>query len=84
MSKPTRATRFIHEAAKRFINSGGTVDWDSAYSTVAISCPDCEDRFMQGEEADTFIDEMRATCKRFPSLDEYTAACAMAEPYTEI
>ena len=38
---------------------------------------------MQGDEAETFIEEVRALCKRYPSLDEDTAALALAEPYAE-
>lgn len=83
MSKPTRATRFIHAAAQRSVNGGVTVDCDSSYSTVAIDCPGFEGCFMQGDEADTFIEEVRALCKRYPSLDEATAELALAEPYAE-
>lgn len=83
MSKPTRATRFIHAAAQRSINGGVTVDCDSGYSTVAIDCPGFEGCFMQGDEADAFIEEVRALCKRYPSLDEATAELALAEPYAE-
>jgi hypothetical protein len=84
MSKPTRATRFIHAAAARFKNSECVIDWDSCMSTVAIDCPGSDGLFMQGDEADSFIDEIRSLCVRYPSLDEYTAACALAEPYSEI
>ncbi len=38
---------------------------------------------MQGEEADRFIDELKAITRRYPSLDEHTAACALAEPIIE-
>jgi hypothetical protein len=34
---------------------------------------------MQDHEAETFISEVRALCKRYPSLDEDTAALALAE-----
>ena len=80
MSKPTKATKYIHEAATRFKNSGATIEWDSAFSTVSI---DCEVVFMQGEEADKFIDELKAMTRRYPSLDTYTAACALADPIIE-
>ena len=83
MSKPTRATRFIHEAAARCSAAGVSVCWDSAYSTVCISGEKEEDIFMQGDEADTFIEEIGVLCRRFPSLEEDTAALALAEPYTE-
>lgn len=79
----TRATKFIREAAARQRASGVTVDIDSPYSTVAIDAPGEDGIFMQGDEAETFISEVRALCKRFPSLDEDTAALALAEPYAE-
>lgn len=83
MSKPTKATKYIHAAAKRFKNNGATIEWDSAFSTVSIECDREEGVFMQGEEADNFIDELKAITRRYPSLDEYTAACALAEPIIE-
>ena len=79
----TRATRYIRESAERCRNGGITVDWDSAYSTVSIDSDDGQNAFMQGDEADQFIDQIRAMCKHYPSLDEYTAALALAEPYAE-
>jgi hypothetical protein len=82
MSK-TPATRYIREAAQRCVNSGVSVEFDSAYCTVAIECPGTDGVFMQGDDADTFIAEVRAMCKRYRSLDEDTAALALAEPYAE-
>jgi hypothetical protein len=79
----TRATKFIREAAARQRASGVTVDIDSRFPTVAIDAPGEDGVFMQGDEADTFIEEVRALCKRFPSLDEDTAALALAGPYAE-
>jgi hypothetical protein len=83
MSKPTKATNYIHQAAGRCRNAGISIDWDSSFETVAISCKGEEDIFMQGAEAGEFIREIEATCKRFPSLDEYTAALSMSEQYAE-
>lgn len=79
----TKATKFIREAAARTRASGVTVDMDSPYSTVAIDAPGQDGVFMQGDEADQFITEVRALCKRYRSLDEDTAALALAEPYAE-
>jgi hypothetical protein len=79
----TRATKFIREAAARCRAGGVTVDIDSPYSTVAIDATGTDGVFMQGDEAETFIGEVRALCKRYPSLDEDTAALALAEPYAE-
>jgi hypothetical protein len=79
----TRATKFIREAAARQRASGVTVDINSPFSWVSIDATGTDGVFMQGDEADTFIDEVRALCKRYPSLDEDTAALALAEPYAE-
>jgi hypothetical protein len=79
----TRATRYIREAAQRCINGRITVDCDSAYSTVAIDAPGEDGIFMQGDDAEQFIAERDALCKRYPSLDETTAELALAEPYAE-
>jgi len=79
----TKATRFIREAAQRCINGGVTVDINRSFSTVAIDRPGFDGCFMQGNEADSFITEVDALCKRYPSLDEDTAALALAEPYAE-
>lgn len=83
MSKPTRATRYICEAAQRQRNSGVAVDIDHAFGWVTVDVADTEGVFMQGDDADTFIAEVQALCKRFPSLDEDTAALALADPYVE-
>jgi hypothetical protein len=83
MSKPTRATKFIHQAAERVRASGIVIDWNSAFETVSIDANGEEGIFMQGCDAAQFIQEIKALCKRYPSLDEYTAALAMAEPYLE-
>jgi hypothetical protein len=79
----TKATKFIREAAARCRASGVTVDIDSRFPTVAIDAPGEEGVFMQGDDADNFIEEVRALCKRYPSLDEDTAALALADPYAE-
>lgn len=80
----TKATRYILEAASRCMLGGVTVDIDRRYPTVSMDIPGSEDGcFMQGDEADQFIAEVDALCKRFRSLDEHTAALALAEPYAE-
>ena len=38
---------------------------------------------MQGDEADTFIEEVRAMCMRYPSLPEDVAELCLANPYLE-
>lgn len=82
-SKPTKATRYIHEAADYSENSGARVDWDSGFETFSIECEGEEPIFMQGDEAAERIAEIDAMCTRYPSLDEYTAALCIAKPYIE-
>lgn len=82
MSKPTKATKFIHAAADRARAGGVSVDWNTRYSTVSIDWPG-DSAFLQGDEADDFLREIDALCKRFRSLDEYTAALALAEPIVD-
>ncbi len=79
----TRATRYVHEAANRMKAAGISVECDSSMSTVCISCDEETDIFMQGDEADTFIAEVEAMCKRFPSLTSDIAELALAEPYAD-
>lgn len=82
-SKPTKVTRHIHEMADYSQVSGASVDWCSSMQTFAIACEGQDDIFMQGDEASDVIDEIEALCKRYPSLDEYTAALCIAKPYIE-
>lgn len=84
MAKPTKATRIIWQIANSARAAGITVDCDSAYSTVAIDAPGEETIFMQGDEADQFINECEKLCKRFPSLPMDIAELATAEPYSVI
>lgn len=77
----TKATKFILEAATRCRDGGVSVDIDSAYSTVAIDSPGDDGIFMQGDDAESFIKDVAALCKRYRSLDEDTAALALAESY---
>lgn len=80
----TRATRFVWEAYDRMRAAGIDVETDSAYSTVAISAPGEDDIFMQGDEAEAFIDSTRALWKMYPSLPTYVCELALAEPYTDL
>lgn len=79
----THATKFIREAAARCRADNISVDIDSSFETVAIDAPGEDGIFMQGDNAREFIDAVAALCKRYPSLDEDTAALALAEPYAE-
>lgn len=78
----TPATKYIRAAAGRFLATGD-VDWNSGMATVTMTSPGEDDIFMQGDEADAFIAEIYALCKRYPSLDAHTAAAALAQPYAE-
>lgn len=80
----TKATRIFWDAAKRMSDAGITVDTDSAYSTVSIDAPGQESIFMQGDEADSFIEECRKLWNRYPSLPMDVAELATAEPYTDL
>jgi hypothetical protein len=82
--KHTKATRYIVESAQRCINGNVTVDVDSSYQTVSIDAPGEESIFMQGDEAQDFIDQRDALTKRYPSLSDYVAELALAEPYTDL
>ena len=80
----TRATRFIWQAYDRMKASGIDVDCDSRFSTVCISCRGEDDIFMQGDDANSFIDEAQAMWNRYPSLPKYVCEMALAEPYTDL
>jgi hypothetical protein len=83
-ARTTPATRYIREAAQRARNGGVSVDMDSPWGYVVIEVPGSEDGwFMQGDDADSFIAEVRALCKRYPSLYEDTAALSLAYNYAE-
>ena len=84
MSKPNKRTRIFWDAAKRMRDAGITVDTDSAYSTVSIDAPGEESIFMQGDDADAFIEECRKLWTRYPSLPMDVAELATAEPYTDL
>lgn len=80
----TRATRFIWQAYDRMKAAGIDVDCDSGFSTVSISMPGEDDIFLQGDEADSFIEECHKLWNRYPSLPDYVCEMALAEPYTNI
>lgn len=80
--KPSRATRYIRQAAEFARASGCIVECDSSMGTVSIVA-DGVDCFMQGDDADTFIGEVRSMCKRYPSLPEDVAELCLANHYIE-
>lgn len=84
MSKPNPRTRVFWQAAQRMRDAGITVDTDSAYSAVSIDAPGQESILMQGDEADSFIEECRKLWTRYPSLPMDVAELATAEPYTDL
>lgn len=82
-SKPTKATAVIHRQADYVERSGVTVTITRGFETVAIEARDGQSVFMQDQEAGEFIAELDAMCKRWRSLDEDTAALALAKPYVD-
>ena len=84
MSKPNKRTRIFWDAAQRMRDAGITVDTDSSYSTVSIDAPGEESIFMQGDDADSFIEECRKLWTRYPSLPMDVAELAIAEPYADL
>lgn len=82
MSKPNPRTRVFWQAAQRMRDAGVTVDTDSGYSTVSIDAPGEESIFMQGDDADSFIEECRKLWSRYPSLPMDIAELATAELYS--
>ena len=84
MFKYTKATKYIVASAKRCKYSGVDVDVNEPFSWVTISCDGEEDIFLQGEDADQFIAARDIMTKRYPSLPDYVAELALAEPYTDL
>ena len=84
MSKPNPRTRIFWQAAKRMKDAGITVETDSAYSTVSIDAPGQESIFMQGDDADSFIEGCRKLWNRYPSLPMDVAELVIAEPYIDL
>lgn len=82
-SKATKATKVIHQMADYVERSGITVTWSGIMSIVSIDAEDGQNAFMQGEEAADFIKEVRQLCRKYRSLDEYTAALCLANPYVD-
>jgi hypothetical protein len=77
-----RIDNILKAAAKRMV--GVNVECDSAFSTVLISAHGEDDIFMQGYEADAFIqsvEDMGARCK---CLSPAIIELALAEPYTDL
>lgn len=84
MSKPNKRTRIFWDAAQRMRDAGITVDTDSSYSTVSIDAPGQESIFMQGDDADSFIEECRKLWNRYPSLPMDVCELVTAEPYADL
>ena len=84
MAKPNPRTRIFWQAAQRMLDAGITVDTDPSYSTVSIDAPGEESIVVQGDDADSFIEECRELCARYPSLPMDVAELVTAEPYTDL
>jgi len=66
------------------VNSGITVDITNHMSWVAIECIGYEGIFMQGDEADDFINKCTNIGKRFRSLTSTEAELIAAYDYAEL
>lgn len=86
-SNPTRATKYIHEAADFVEQSGFWIGVDEGlFPTVdiyPIKRPNDSILFLQEEAAEEFIAEAEALMKRYPSLDADTAYLSLAKGYVE-
>lgn len=76
-----RLDYILKASAKRM--HGVFVDVDSSRSTVCISSKNEDDIFMQGEDADKFIEECEQYSKRCKCLDFCIIELAVAETYVE-
>ena len=83
MPRITKHNRHLYAAAKRMRDAGITIDMNSAYSWVSIDAPGEESIFMQGEEADNFVDECENLSRRYRSVSRDVIELALAEPYAE-
>lgn len=79
----TPATKHIHEAAQYVQDSQFVVSYNSTFSWVHMKGPGEAEVFLQGQEADEFLDETKALCRRFRSLDLETAVYARCKPYID-
>lgn len=78
-----RLSRIIRQSAKYSRESGADVEIDRAYSTVCISGRGQEDIFMQGDDAEQFIDQIDAISKRCPSIDFDDIELHLAKDYID-
>lgn len=77
-------TDILRAAAQRMRTAGIHVEVNRSFGWVAITCKGEEDIFMQGDEADEFMEEVRKIGARCTSLAEDTIELALAEPYTDL
>lgn len=76
-----RIDQILKQTAVRM--DGVTVDCDSRFPTVCISSPGHDEIFMQGDEAQQFIDEVEKLGQRCKSLNTGIIELALAAPYAE-
>ena len=82
--KKNRSNKYLIAQAEFSYNSGAVIDWGSNCDDwVSIDIEGFDEVFMQGESAAEFMQEMNNLCRRFRSIDEYTAALIVAAPYIE-
>ncbi len=82
-AKPNKSNRVIIDNAKYVYNSGAIVNWNSSMSWVKITRAGQETIFMQGHEADNWIDELEKLGNRYHSLSPDVLALHMAKDYID-
>ena len=75
-------TQFIRQTADMASRSGGTVNIDSRFGTVAIEW-DSGECFLQGDEGDSFIEKVRDMWNTTGDTTEEECALCEAWPYIE-
>ena len=78
--KRNKSNRVMLDQAEFVLNSGVIVNSDYRFPTVEIV--DCiSSVFLQGNDAEVFYSEVKAICKRFPSIAEDIAELIVAYDY---
>lgn len=76
-------TEIIRQDAKWATDSGIDVKVDRGLGTVCITCPDHDDIFMQGDDAEQFIAECRTRWETAGDVDMGLVELSVAKPYAE-
>lgn len=76
-------TEIIKADAKWATDSNIDVEVDRSLGTVCITCPDHDDIFMQGDDAEQFIAECQTLWETAGDVDMGLVELAVAKPYAE-